>query len=142
MCLFITFCKIQFFTGKNSTYAQALIKLFANSPKRAEKEEYRFFQNQSAIKKHVNSMKSVIIVSYLPVVWFGEPLFLSCTTSTHIGMAVWGNYSVQCFSQYSCFLSSICKRAPNHRPKNRRQISSICNINFLNDGLSIWWNYL
>ena len=40
-----------YFTGKNSTYAQAHIKLFANSPKGAEKEKYRFFISDSKKQK-------------------------------------------------------------------------------------------
>ena len=52
-------------------------------------------------------MISEIAVSYLSVVSFGEPLFLSCTTSTHIGTPNCVYYSLRCSSPYSCFLFPV-----------------------------------
>ena len=52
-------------------------------------------------------MISEIAVSYLSVVSFGEPLCLSCTTSTHIGTPNSVKYSLRWSSPYSCFLSPV-----------------------------------
>ena len=95
-------------TAKNSTYAQPEIKqAFCQF---AKKKNIIFFikkRSNKRFKKHVNTMKSEIAVSYLPVVWFGEPLFLSCTTSTHIGNLYHVNYSLRYFSPYSCSLFPV-----------------------------------
>ena len=92
-------------------------------------EKYRFFgKSISDKKKHVKSMISEIAVSHTSSYMVRGPRFLSCTTPTHIGTVVCGNYSLRCFSLYSCFLSSVLKRAANHRPQNRRASSRIIGL--------------
>ena len=93
-------------------------------------------------------MISEIAVSHTSSYMVRGPRFLSCTTPTHIGTVVCGNYSLRCFSLYSCFLSSVLKRAANHRPQNRCIIKnyrplctnvtvSTCNNNNNNNGYLI-----